>query len=159
MKLMEKRNSMEVEMNFIFDPLCAPDGSGLSRNLLDSEGFPRPDIDIPVVRAKRHCLVELHNDHKEIMEKIYGKIQILHLTRLVGRSSSFKDSGDHRSSDKQNSSMDGTNGSASSLNVTLRDSPGFMDIYALTSLPFAVVNEIADSSQQHKMVYSLEIKL
>ncbi|KAL6555155.1 hypothetical protein OROGR_006413 [Orobanche gracilis] len=55
-ELMEKRNGLEEEMNGIIERLCRPDGPGLSGNLLDSEGFPRADIDIPTVRADRHRL-------------------------------------------------------------------------------------------------------
>ncbi|THG14528.1 hypothetical protein TEA_025265 [Camellia sinensis var. sinensis] len=74
MSLMDKRSALESEMNVIIDRLCQPGGPGLSGNLIDSEaisisplqsslyththtlGFPRADIDIPVVRADRHHL-------------------------------------------------------------------------------------------------------
>ncbi|KAJ6994085.1 26S proteasome non-ATPase regulatory subunit 9-like [Populus alba x Populus x berolinensis] len=69
MKLMEKRSALETEMNVIIDRLCQPGGPGLSGNLVDSEGFPRSDIDIPVVRAERHRRAELRNDHKERLQR------------------------------------------------------------------------------------------
>lgn len=47
---------MEAEMNSIIDRLCQPGGPGISGNLVDSEGFPRSDIDIPSVRADRQRL-------------------------------------------------------------------------------------------------------
>ncbi|XP_019088475.1 PREDICTED: 26S proteasome non-ATPase regulatory subunit 9-like [Camelina sativa] len=53
MALMDKRAAMETEMNSIVQRLCNPGGPGLSGNLIDSEGFPREDIDIPMVRADR----------------------------------------------------------------------------------------------------------
>lgn len=83
MTLMDKRAAMETEMNSIVERLCNPGGPGLSGNLIDSEvlylrphssqlftetsgcfdlfaylwqGFPREDIDIPVVRAERRRL-------------------------------------------------------------------------------------------------------
>lgn len=43
-------------MNSIIDRLCQPGGPGISGNLVDSEGFPRSDIDIPAVRADRQRL-------------------------------------------------------------------------------------------------------
>ncbi|KAJ8767924.1 hypothetical protein K2173_020864 [Erythroxylum novogranatense] len=140
MKLMEKRSAMELEMNSIIERLCVPGGPGLSGNLLDAEGFPRPDIDIPSVRSERHRLAELRNDHKQISEKINENIQLLHSARLADRSSSSKDSVN------QNSLMDVRVGHVSSQNVIMRDSPSSMDVDGLVSVPFAVVDEIADAS-------------
>jgi 26S proteasome non-ATPase regulatory subunit 9 len=56
MALMDKRTAMETEMNSIVERLCNPGGPGLSGNLIDSEGFPREDIDIPMVRTERRRL-------------------------------------------------------------------------------------------------------
>ncbi|XP_044462950.1 26S proteasome non-ATPase regulatory subunit 9-like isoform X3 [Mangifera indica] len=56
MSLMEKRTAVEAEMNAIIQRLSTPDGPGLSGNLIDAEGFPRSDIDIPLVRAERRRL-------------------------------------------------------------------------------------------------------
>ncbi|GMP35863.1 hypothetical protein CsSME_00008160 [Camellia sinensis var. sinensis] len=93
MSLMDKRSALESEMNVIIDRLCQPGGPGLSGNLIDSEGFPRADIDIPVVRADRHHLAELRSDHKDITEQINQNIQLLHSARLVSKSSPPIDSG------------------------------------------------------------------
>ncbi|KAJ6743004.1 26S PROTEASOME NON-ATPASE REGULATORY SUBUNIT 9 [Salix viminalis] len=114
MKLMDKRSALETEMNVIIERLCQPGGPGLSGNLVDSEGFPRSDIDIPVVRAERHRLAELRNDHKEITEKIDENIQVLHSSRLATK--------------------------------RFRDSSSSMDVDMMASIPFAVVDEIADAS-------------
>ncbi|KAJ4827594.1 hypothetical protein Tsubulata_036319 [Turnera subulata] len=141
MKLMEKRTAIETEMNSIIETLCQPGGPGLSGNLVDSEGFPRADIDIPVVRAQRHRLAELRNDHKEITGKIDNNIQVLHSARLAPRTSSPNDSGND-----QNLSTDKTIASASSQDGVLRDSTKPMEVDFVASIPFAVVDEIADAS-------------
>ncbi|CAK7338202.1 unnamed protein product [Dovyalis caffra] len=182
MKLMEKRSALETEMNVIIERLCQPGGPGLSGNLVDSEGFPRSDIDIPVVRAERHRLAELRSDHKEITEKINQNIQVLHSARLAPNSSSPKDSGFlkcifiamiyHRVyvsqeeiistqllyfflinlhgndgvANNQNSVVGNTVPSASSHNVVVTYSPSSMDVDMIVSIPFAVVDEIADAS-------------
>lgn len=39
MKLMDKRTTMEAEMNAIIEQLCQPGGPGLSGNLVDPEVF------------------------------------------------------------------------------------------------------------------------
>ncbi|XP_022750254.1 26S proteasome non-ATPase regulatory subunit 9-like [Durio zibethinus] len=140
MKLMEKRSGMEAEMNAIIEQLCQPGGPGLSGNLVDSEGFPRADIDIPVVRAQRHRLAELKNDHKEITEKINVNIQVLHSSRLT---SAPKVSGVETN---QNASVVGAGASASLQNLVLRDCPSANEVDMISSVPFAMVDEIADSS-------------
>ncbi|KAL5547505.1 hypothetical protein UlMin_002736 [Ulmus minor] len=145
MDLMEKRTAMEAEMNAIIDNLCRPGGPGLSGNLLDSEGFPRADIDIPAVRAERVRLSELRNDHKEITEKINENIQVLHSARLAPRSSSVKESGADKASANQSSSALSDVESASVNNVPV-DSRNDMDVDVMISVPFAMVDEIADAS-------------
>ncbi|EOY29552.1 26S proteasome regulatory subunit, putative isoform 2 [Theobroma cacao] len=143
MKLMEKRSGMEAEMNAIIEQLCQPGGPGLSGNLVDSEGFPRADIDIPVVRAQRNRLAELKNDHKEITEKISVNIQVLHSSRLT---STPKDSGVDGGLMNQNASVVSASASASLENLVLRDSLSANDVDMISSVPFAMVDEIADAS-------------
>ncbi|WVZ21060.1 hypothetical protein V8G54_008382 [Vigna mungo] len=146
MSLMDKRSALEAEMNAIIARLSQPGAPGVSGALLDSEGFPRSDIDIPVVRAERRRLAELRNDHKEITEKINQNIQILHSARLESRSSVYKNPGNGDGSDSQTSSTTDTVSSMTSQNVLMRHSPNSMDVDVLISRPFAMVDEIADSS-------------
>ncbi|KAG7538448.1 PDZ domain [Arabidopsis suecica] len=133
---------METEMNSIVERLCNPGGPGLSGNLIDSEGFPREDIDIPVVRAERRRLAELRSEHGEITEKINVNIQILHSVRPTSRASSTKDSGPEETS---------LSGAVNSLSASIETS-GFsvissaMDVDVVTSIPFAMVDEINESS-------------
>ncbi|WCJ29885.1 26S proteasome regulatory subunit putative [Euphorbia peplus] len=147
MKLMEKRTSLEAEMSGIVGSLCYPGGPGLSGNLVDSEGFPRSDIDIPAVRAKRNLLTVLRNDHKEITEKIDQNIQILHSARLTSKSPPPNDLGNDGSSN-HNATTDRAVPSASSSDIVQMDSPSSMDVDVdvNNSLPFAVVDQIADSA-------------
>ncbi|CAN7140176.1 26S proteasome non-ATPase regulatory subunit 9 [Brassica rapa] len=142
MALMDKRAAMETEMNSIVERLCNPGGPGLSGNLVDSEGFPREDIDIPAVRAQRRRLAELRNEHSEITDKINVNIQILHSVRPTSRASSAKDSGPQERS---------LPGEVASLSASMQTS-GFtvtsraMDMDSVTSIPFAMVDEITESS-------------
>ncbi|XP_010452991.1 PREDICTED: 26S proteasome non-ATPase regulatory subunit 9 [Camelina sativa] len=142
MALMDKRAAMETEMNSIVQRLCNPGGPGLSGNLIDSEGFPREDIDIPMVRADRRRLAELKSEHSEITEKINVNIQILHSVRPTARASSTKDSGSEETS---------LSGAVTSLSASMQTS-GFsvtsrpMDVDVVTSIPFAMVDEITESS-------------
>ncbi|ESW10272.1 hypothetical protein PHAVU_009G195100 [Phaseolus vulgaris] len=144
MSLMDKRSAVEAEMNAIIARLSQPGAPGLSGGLLNSEGFPRSDIDIPVVRAERRRLAELRNDHKEITEKIDQNIQILHSARLG--SSVYKNPVNDDGSDTQTSSTIDTVASMTAQNVLMRHSPNSMDVDVLISRPFAMVDEIADAS-------------
>ncbi|XP_010483352.1 PREDICTED: 26S proteasome non-ATPase regulatory subunit 9 [Camelina sativa] len=142
MALMDKRAAMETEMNCIVQRLCNPGGPGLAGNLVDSEGFPREDIDIPMVRADRRRLAELKSEHSEITEKINVNIQILHSVRPTAKASSTKDSGSEETS---------LSGAVTSLSASMQTS-GFsvtsppMDVDVVTSIPFAMVDEITESS-------------
>ncbi|CAA0832936.1 26S proteasome regulatory subunit- putative [Striga hermonthica] len=98
MKLMEKRSGIEAKINVIIENLYRPGDPGLAGNLLDHEGFPRSDIDIPPVRAERHRLPELHNDHKDITDKIEQNIQLLHSAKLAPATAFIQDS-DHKNQD------------------------------------------------------------
>ncbi|XP_057767831.1 uncharacterized protein LOC130988089 isoform X2 [Salvia miltiorrhiza] len=134
MKLMEKRSGIEEEMNVIIERLCQPGGPGLSGNLVDFEGFPRTDIDIPTVRADRHRLAELRNDHKDITEKMSQNIQLLHSAKHTTTTASVKDSGSDA-------------GMSSSLgNYVAIDASSAMDADFNISRPFAVVDEITELS-------------
>ncbi|KAK3018592.1 hypothetical protein RJ639_002827 [Escallonia herrerae] len=103
LNLMERRSNLEAEMDVIIQRLCQPGGPGLSGNLVDSEaihslclsqsGFPRSDIDIPVVRADRHRLAELRNDHKDVTEKISQNIEALHSSKVTRASAPVRGTG------------------------------------------------------------------
>ena len=50
----------------------------MNDDLVDSEGYPRQDIDVYQVRHARHQIICLQNDHKEIMKKIEEGLHFLH---------------------------------------------------------------------------------
>ncbi|KAI4376231.1 hypothetical protein MLD38_014016 [Melastoma candidum] len=140
-KLMDKRASIEAEMDFIIQRLTLPGGPGLQGNLLDSEGFPRADIDIPVVRAERLRLSELRNDHKQITKRIDENLQALHSHRLSPVPT------------LANASVDATettpgiftgNAAVSAPPPTSRADD--MDVDFLSRRPFALVDEITEGS-------------
>ncbi|XXG58834.1 hypothetical protein AAC387_Pa04g1035 [Persea americana] len=117
--LMEKRDEIEAEMNSIIARLSQPGGPGISGNLLDSEGFPRSDIDISSVRSDRHRLSELRNDYKDLTDKINENLLVLHSTR---RSQNV------------------------ALPIKDADSPASMEVEPIVMVPFAIVDEIAEAS-------------
>ncbi|CAI5466335.1 unnamed protein product [Closterium sp. Yama58-4] len=72
-ELMARRDNLEAQINAIAARLNAPGGGGTNESLVDKEGFPRADIDIPRVRSDRHRLATLHSDHKQLT----GQIELL----------------------------------------------------------------------------------
>jgi 26S proteasome non-ATPase regulatory subunit 9 len=44
--------------------------SAVGQSLIDSEGFPRSDIDVHAVRNARNELIRMQNDHKDLMKRI-----------------------------------------------------------------------------------------
>lgn len=76
--LMDKREAMEVQIEAISSRLTAPGAPGVRGSLIDKDGFPRADIDIPAIRCDRNRLAVLHNDHKELTVKIERIILELH---------------------------------------------------------------------------------
>ncbi|KAG0593219.1 hypothetical protein KC19_1G312700 [Ceratodon purpureus] len=54
--MMDKRKAVENEMDAIIARLTRPGGPGLQGNLVDAQGFPRADLDIPAVRSDRQRL-------------------------------------------------------------------------------------------------------
>ncbi|KAL3680306.1 hypothetical protein R1sor_023262 [Riccia sorocarpa] len=85
--LMDKKAAVEVEMEAIISRLRPPTGPGLTGNLMDEEGFPRADIDIPAVRADRQRVAVLRNDLKKITDQIGQNLHVLHSGSLMRDSS------------------------------------------------------------------------
>ncbi|PKA47733.1 hypothetical protein AXF42_Ash014510 [Apostasia shenzhenica] len=129
LSLVEKRESLEVEMNDIIAQLCFPGGPGLSGNLVDAEGFPRSDIDIPTVRAQRARLIALRNDHRDITTKIDENLQLLHSAKLT------------RSEPQASRTSDPSTSGYGSISET-----SSMVVDLVARVPFAMVDEISDAS-------------
>ncbi|GJM98792.1 hypothetical protein PR202_ga15831 [Eleusine coracana subsp. coracana] len=129
MSLMDRRTALEAEMDAIIARLTAPGGPGITGRLVDDEGFPRSDIDIPNVLAQRRRLSELRNDHKDITSKIEKNLEVLHSAKLS------------RSEQSTSRQSDAT----ASLHTGLSQSEP-MEEDPVTRLPFALIDEITDGS-------------
>ncbi|CAO3660602.1 unnamed protein product [Umbelopsis ramanniana] len=75
--LMAKKDSIEAEIRELQANLRTQ-GVGMDQPLVDREGFPRSDIDVVAVRTARHTIIELTNDHKQLMKEIEQAILGLH---------------------------------------------------------------------------------
>ncbi|KAH7639717.1 26S proteasome non-ATPase regulatory subunit 9 [Dermatophagoides farinae] len=69
LELNRKRNQLENEIKE-FMAILQSQGVGLTESLVDSEGFPRNDIDINLVRTARNRIICLQNDLRALMRQI-----------------------------------------------------------------------------------------
>eukprot|EP00002_Diphylleia_rotans_P022091 TRINITY_DN4319_c0_g1_i1.p2 TRINITY_DN4319_c0_g1~~TRINITY_DN4319_c0_g1_i1.p2 ORF type:complete len:108 (-),score=22.32 TRINITY_DN4319_c0_g1_i1:135-458(-) len=76
-KLLRQKDDIEKEMSEIRGRLLLTP-VGLSGSVIDEQGFPRADIDIPAIRADRHRLACLQTDLKTTVGMIEECIYILH---------------------------------------------------------------------------------
>jgi len=81
--LIAQRQSLEAEADAIFSELTSkgPNGeppAGIKTPLVDSEGFPRNDIDLVNATSKRGRLAVINNDYKVLMSKIEELLHRIH---------------------------------------------------------------------------------
>lgn len=74
-QLMKQREELENEADLIKEILLSPGPNGeppagLKDPLVDSEGYPRNDIDLYEIRRKRNRLAVINTDYKNIMKEI-----------------------------------------------------------------------------------------
>lgn len=77
-ELMSKKNEIEKEIRDLLQGLEGQEGVGMNGSLVDSERFPRNDIDLYAVRSSRQKVIRLRNDHKVVMKEIENKLHQLH---------------------------------------------------------------------------------
>lgn len=81
--LSAQRFSLETEAEAIHSELTSPGlngepPAGIKDSLIDSEGYPRGDVDIYNIKAKRKRLAEINTDHKALMKLIESELSKLH---------------------------------------------------------------------------------
>ena len=77
-ELMSKKSEIEEEIREFLQVLESQGGVGMNGSLIDSEKFPRNDIDLYAVRTARQKVIRLRNDHKTLMRDIERKLHQLH---------------------------------------------------------------------------------
>ena len=122
-RLLAQRDSLETEADAISSELNSPGvnnepPAGIKSSLIDKEGFPRGDIDLFKVRAKRHRLSVINTDHKALMADIEKTLHLIHAELPTVEESRAN------------------YGNASSMNTEQSGN----------SMPFAIIDEILDSS-------------
>lgn len=82
-QLNAQREALEIEAEAIAEELNSPGingepPAGVKTSLVDSEGYPRADIDIFNVKTKRNRLAIINTDHKALMKQIETELAQLH---------------------------------------------------------------------------------
>jgi len=86
-KLLRDRDALEAEIEALRGRLLVEEnGVGESGSLVDEDGFPRADVDVPRVRQDRNRLARLYNDHKSLSAEIEGAIHEVHAGSRTERS-------------------------------------------------------------------------
>ncbi|CAK9301137.1 unnamed protein product [Gordionus sp. m RMFG-2023] len=77
-EIIKKKDGMEMELKKLMEELKSNKDIGMTEPLVDSEGFPRSDINVYSVRKLRNQIICLQNDLKDIMKVIEEKLYHLH---------------------------------------------------------------------------------
>ncbi|KAJ8307471.1 hypothetical protein KUTeg_015555 [Tegillarca granosa] len=77
-QLIKKKDEIEAQIKELNGVLDSQQGVGMKEALVDTEGYPRADIDIYSVRHARHQIICLQNDHKDVMKEIEEELYRIH---------------------------------------------------------------------------------
>ncbi|XP_023372629.1 26S proteasome non-ATPase regulatory subunit 9 isoform X2 [Otolemur garnettii] len=77
-ELMRRKDEIEAQIQANYEVLDSQKGIGMNEPLVDSEGYPRSDVDLYQVRTARHNIICLQNDHKEVMKQVEEALHQLH---------------------------------------------------------------------------------
>lgn len=129
---MQERDRLEANISECTTRLEAS-GAGLHNQLIDKEGFPRADIDVSAVRADRHKVAVLTNDHKRITNQIE---QLMHELHAEVRKAPAVDAAQRPR----------TTDASSSLAAPAQPAATVTSAAASAIRPFAVIDEMSASS-------------
>ncbi|XP_045134617.1 26S proteasome non-ATPase regulatory subunit 9-like [Portunus trituberculatus] len=76
MGLVQEKEKVEQTLKELWDVLKS-NNVGLSESLIDSEGYPRSDIDVYQVRHARHQIKCLQNDHTALLRRIEEGLAVM----------------------------------------------------------------------------------
>jgi len=77
LRLMKRREDIDEQIQALGGILTS-NKIGMTEPLVDSEGYPRNDIDVYQVRHARHKIICLQNDFKSVTKEIDEKLQMYH---------------------------------------------------------------------------------
>ncbi|RUP52170.1 26S proteasome non-ATPase regulatory subunit 9-like protein [Jimgerdemannia flammicorona] len=75
--LMAQKDAIEAEIREL-EAALRTQGVGMDAPLVDRSGFPRSDVDVVVARTARNKVIQLRNDHKDVMKQIEQALHAVH---------------------------------------------------------------------------------
>ncbi|CAH8562162.1 unnamed protein product [Schistosoma rodhaini] len=76
--LVDEKNRIEKKLSELSEILRQNGNVGLDTPLVDDEGYPRPDIDVALIRITRNNIRCLNTDHKQIMLELESVLHKIH---------------------------------------------------------------------------------
>ncbi|KAF8951562.1 putative 26S proteasome regulatory subunit [Haplosporangium bisporale] len=135
-ELMKQKDNIEAEIRSLQDELQAQK-VGMTDRLVDSNGFPRSDIDLVAVTTARSNIVKLKNDHKEIMLQIEEALHAVHAEALAER--------EKKKEEAAQAALQGESSSSTTVAQASQSGGGSNTVEASLT-PFAKVNAVAPDS-------------
>ncbi|CXI30191.1 proteasome regulatory protein, putative [Plasmodium berghei] len=137
-ELVKQRECIENEIkeNLEFLESSENKNIGMHGKLVDSEGFPRNDIDIYKIRIARNKIICLKNDYLNINKKIEEYLHEIHSSKPVIRV--------ERDKENYSNSNDDLN------DINIKPITNIEDIEFAKNNVFALVDEIVENSPSHK---------
>ncbi|KAL6255693.1 hypothetical protein P5V15_012937 [Pogonomyrmex californicus] len=77
LQLMKEKDKIESDLRALKEILDS-NHIGMDEPLVDSEGYPKQEVDVYQVRHTRHKIICLTNDHKDVMKKIEEGLHKVH---------------------------------------------------------------------------------
>eukprot|EP00762_Andalucia_godoyi_P002825 ANDGO_04514.mRNA.1 26S proteasome non-ATPase regulatory subunit 9 len=109
--LVSQKDALEAEIHALQSESAA------IGSLVDSDGFPRSDIDIPAHRTRRNKLAMLKTDHSELMKRIEDALFALHQNYKQQDEQQRQQHGDSREAAQMAAAADEKCGADSSLST------------------------------------------
>ncbi|KAK0164322.1 hypothetical protein PV328_002963 [Microctonus aethiopoides] len=158
LELMKEKDQIEAKLQEL-NVILNNNRVGMEDTLVDSEGYPRADIDVYQVRHTRHTIICLQNDHKSIMKKIENGLAKVH---AISGCNNEEPSVANRVSDSSDTSIDDEIHTEPFLRVNLV-SPGspaeqagiyendlIMEFGSINSQNFKVLKDIGELVEQSR---------
>ncbi|XP_028913720.1 26S proteasome non-ATPase regulatory subunit 9 isoform X2 [Ornithorhynchus anatinus] len=100
--LVRRKDEIEAQIKAYYEVLEDQKGVGMHEPLVDTEGYPRADVDIYQVRTARHNIICLQNDHKAIMKQVEEALHQLHAREKEKQAKDAAEAQDEARSQSQN---------------------------------------------------------
>ncbi|KAI3640600.1 hypothetical protein MIR68_001478 [Amoeboaphelidium protococcarum] len=110
--LLRQKEQLESQLRLLEQQMVTVDGQqiGMHEPLIDSDGYPRADMDIMQIRQMRVQTIELQNDLRALMKQIDLALQMHFTTRVGTQSGQINDIDNNNNNNNKNAGGDISSG-------------------------------------------------